>query len=188
MAGSNRRQPIFNRPCSSSSLIAPTTFAALMSPAPILRAAVKIAAPILSGPTPTVKIASVVKSATAIKITSVKFPRFIEPASTIKIMLAEFSKSSVVEPRIAEDEPVAIIEAMRIPHAAEVIRPVIHRTRVVEVVPGPGANEHAIHKPLRPVISIRRAAERIRRIKPPLANRWRMVHAVIRAKVDPYSN
>jgi hypothetical protein len=93
----------------------------------------------------------------------------------------------VVEPRIAEKEPVAIMEAMAIPHAAEVIRPVIHRTRVVKVVPGSGADEHAVHKPLRPVISVGRATERIRRIKSPLANRWRVVHPVIRANVDPYS-
>jgi hypothetical protein len=154
------------------------TFAAPMAPAPIM---------VFPEPASVVKISSAVEFPPAIKITSVKFPAFTEPASTVKIMLAEFSKSTivVVEPRIAEKEPVAIMEAMAIPHAAEVIRPVIYRTHIVKVVPGAGADEHAIHKPLRPVVAVRRAAERIVGIEPPLANRWRVVHPVIRANVDP---
>jgi hypothetical protein len=184
-------EPTFFLSSSGPTILAvPTTLAALMSPAPILRAAVKIAAPILPEPASVVKISSAVEFPPTVKIASVKFPRFTEPASAIKIMLMEFPKSPVmvVEPRIAEDESVAVMEAIHVPHAAEIIRTVIYRTHAVKVVPGPGADEHAVHKPLRPVVAIRRATERIRRIKSPLANRWRVVYAVIRANVDPDSN
>jgi hypothetical protein len=126
-------------------------------------------------------------------VSAIEIVAVIEPASSIKIMLVELMppelpESPIMEPRVAEEEPIAIVEAMDIPNAAEVIRPVVRRAHVVKVVPGARADKHAVRKPLRSVIAIRRAAKGIRRIEPPFTDRRRVIDPITRADVHSNAN
>lgn len=83
---------------------------------------------------------------------------------------------------------VMIMEAVEPEAAIEVKRAVIHRTRVIEVVPGAGADKHAVNKPVGAVIAIRRAAKRIVGIKTVRADRRRVVYAVSRPDLHANGN
>src|SRR5689334_10546560 len=131
----------------ASSVTAAMPIAAFMSPGPAPAMIAKFSC--FPEPASVIEIVAAVESASAIKIV------------LVELMPPELPESPIMEPRVAEDEPVAIVEAMDIPHAAEVIRPVIRRAHVIKVVPGARADKHAVREPLRAVIAIRRTAKRI---------------------------
>jgi hypothetical protein len=162
----------------------PTAFAALASAPTIMEL------PSLADLAPTIEIPSALKPASPVKIASVKFPRLLEPAPAIKIMLAEFTLSKAPESpvTIAKHEPVAIVEPIHIPPTAEVIRSIVRRTQIIKVVPGPCAHKHAVNKPLRPVVAIGSASERVCRIESPLTDRRRVISPVVWANMDANPN
>jgi hypothetical protein len=98
-----------------------------------------------------------------------------EPFSTESVIVTEAAESVMVMEAM---EVVTIMEAVEAEAAVEVKRPVIYRTRVIEVVPGAGADKHAVHKPVGPVIAVGRAAKRIVGIKTVRADWRRVVNAV----------
>lgn len=131
----------------------------------------------------------IVVSAAASKIITVpetsasKIIAVPEP-STSKVVAV--SKSPVVAPETPESiatEPVfmeAYKFAMEAKATVHIKGPVEASMRVVEVVPGPRADEDTVREPFRAVVSVRRAAEWISGIKPVLAHRRRIVNAVTR--------
>ena len=100
-----------------------------------------------------------------------------EPFSTESVIVTEPAESVMV---MEAAEIVTIMEAVEAEAAVEVKRPVIDRTRVIKVVPGARADKHAVHKPGGAVITVRRAAKRIIRIKTVIADWRRVVNAVSR--------
>src|SRR5262249_35594007 len=63
-----------------------------------------------------------------------------------------------------------------------------HRVQVVEAIPGPGANEHAVDKILRPPVAIRSTTKRIIRVVSVRAGRGNVVVAVVRTDMDTDGN
>lgn len=129
-------------------------------------------------------------AATAELSTAVEFVATTAEATTA---IAEAAIAATEPVAVTESfsaaEPVTVAEAFKSAEApAHEERPVEARMRVVEVVPGAGADEHAADEPLGSPVTIGRAPERIIRIEPVRAYRRRIVQSVIRAYTDPNGN
>jgi len=70
----------------------------------------------------------------------------------------------------------------------EIIRAIEPRMRVIKVVPGTGTDKHAVHEPVRGVVTVRGASKRITWIKTIGANRRSVVNAVARANLHADRN
>jgi hypothetical protein len=113
------------------------------------------------------------------------------PIITMEAIAMAFTVEAVEAIMIMVMKPaeiVTIMEAVEPEAAIEVKRAVIHRTRVIEVVPGARADKHAVHKPVGAVIAVRRATKRIVGIKTVRADRWRVVYAVSRPNLHANGN
>lgn len=100
------------------------------------------------------------------------------------MVVATKAMESVVEPVIAE-----AVEAIMEPEAAvKVKRPIEPRIPVVEVAPGPNADEHSVHEIVRAPVTIRCAVIWIIGIKPVFAHRRRIVITVAWPDLDAERN
>ena len=111
----------------------------------------------------------------------------------VMMMLVSMPSTIVIAPTVII-VPVAAPEPMEVPLAGEVDisravpAPIEHRVRVVEPIPRPGANEHAVDKILRPPVAIRSTTKRIIRVISVRAGRGNVVVAVVRTDVDTDRN
>ncbi len=155
---------------------------AMAAHAAIAIIAASIAVIVATEPTRFIESTSPIISAIAIKPTVVVVTRSVKtpvPAIMIEPLAAE---------RLAWCEPLFRTEMFKPwPEAKAVYikRTIVRGMRVIKVVPGTSADEHAIHEPVRPVIAIRSAAKRICRIEPVLADRRCVVKPVGRAYLHP---
>src|SRR5262245_26711740 len=90
--------------------------------------------------------------------------------------------------------PVVVPEPMDVPVAGivDISRPVPaaieHRVQVVEAIPRPGANEHAVDKILRRPVTVRSTTKRIIGVVSVRARRWNVVVAIVRTDLDTDRN
>src|SRR5579864_9805003 len=99
---------------------------------------------------------------------------------------------TATEPAIPETPvavPIAEAPIMR-PETPAVVTTPESWMRVIEVIPGAGADEDAVHEPLRTPVAVRRARVRRIRIEPVLTYRRRVVgiRTVSRSNLDPKRN
>src|SRR5262249_1399554 len=108
----------------------------------------------------------------------------------IVVMMMLASMPSTIVMTLVVIVPVA--EPMVVPRKVDVSGAVPalieHRVQVVEAIPGPGANEHAVDKIVRPPVAIRSTTKRIIRVVSVRAGRGNVVVAVIRTDMDTDRN
>lgn len=111
----------------------------------------------------------VVRAAEAVVVAAENLAIATELATAIPIertLTVEAMESAITEP--------VAYKSVSAKATVNVVWAVEPRMRVIEVCPGPGADKDAAHKPLWPVITIRRASVRIGGIKAVFAD-WRRV-------------
>ena len=114
-------------------------------------------------------------------------------AVVVMMVLASMPSTIVIAPTVII-VPVAAPEPMEVPLAGKVDvsravpAPIERRVHVVEPIPRPGANEHAVDKIIRPPVAIRSTTKRIIRVVSVRAGRGNVVVAVVRTDMDPYRN
>ena len=100
------------------------------------------------------------------------------------MVVAMKAVESVMEPVIAE-----AVKAVMEPEAAvKVKRPIEPRIPVVEIAPGPNADEHSVHEVTWAPVTIRCAVIGIIGIKPVFAHWRRIVKTVARPDLDAERN
>jgi hypothetical protein len=149
-------------------------WAAISITAAIIRATASSVIPITTAePSGLVKSASPIISAVAI-ITKVAEAALVDPLTAEPI--CRWTEVLAVE----LFKPAAEAKA-----AIHVKRTVVRGMSEVKVIPRTYADEHAVHEVARTPVPIRRAAKRIRWIKPVFTYRWRIVNSVCWADLDP---
>jgi len=117
-----------------------------------------------------------------------------EPFTTEAVIIMETTEATIVivktaEVIVAEAFPAEAAEPfMEAEATVEIIRAIEPRMRVIKVVPGTGTDKHAVHEPVRGVVTVRGASKRITWIKTIGANRRSVVNAVARANLHADRN
>src|SRR5215472_5699650 len=110
------------------------------------------------------------------------------------MMLAPMPSIIVMAVPLVVIVPVVVPEPMDVPVAGIVdisrsVPPLVeHRVQVVEAIPRPGANEHAVDKIFRRPVTIRSTTKRIIGVVSVRAHRRNVVVAVVRTDIDTNRN